>query len=155
LRNIHQAVWIHGARKDIQMKTRNEEDRNAIKAGIDAWINAVEGRDIALLPRVIAQDEDLVWIGIDAGGWMVGFKTLEQGMLAQNAALEEIRIDVSDETIHFEPGASIAWATNRWVFNGKMGGQAMAFNLRCTWILEKRQGKWIIVHFHKSVGQEM
>ncbi len=73
-------------------------------------------------------------------------------MLAQNAALHDIHIDVSAETIHVSPGGDTAWATNQWIFNARMGDQALALPLRCTWILEKRDERWIIVHFHKSAG---
>lgn len=48
--------------------------------------------------------------------------------------------------------ADMAWATNQWFFNARIGDQAMTLPLRCTWILEKRDGRWMIVHFHKSAG---
>lgn len=131
------------------------DERIAIKKAIDAWINAVEKRDASLLPRVVTQDRGSVWIGSGAGEWLVGFDALEQAIQAQNAALEDIHIKVSDETIHASQQGDMAWVTNQWVFSGKMGGQSMAIDLRCTWVLEKRQDHWIIVHFHKSVGLPM
>lgn len=137
------------------MDATRTDERMAIKAGIDAWINAVELRDNSLLPQVVAQDADLVWIGAGADDWLVGFEALESAMQAQNAALDEIHIQVSEETIHISPEEETAWATNQWVFNGKIGGQPMVMNLRCTWILEKRQDRWVIVHFHKSAGMAM
>jgi ketosteroid isomerase-like protein len=124
----------------------------AIKAGIQAWITAVEGRDNDLLHLVVSQDATSVWIGAGAADWLVGYEALEQAMQAQNAALEDIHIDVSDETIHISPQGDIAWATNQWVFNARMGDQSLALPLRCTWILEKRVDQWVIVHFHKSTG---
>jgi len=138
--------------RDSLMNVIRTDERTAIKAGIDAWINAVEREDIRLLPQVVTQDPSSVWIGAGASEWLVGFKALEQAMQAQNAALEEIHITVSDETIHISPEGDMAWATNQWVFSGKMGGQPIAMNLRCTWILEKQEDHWVIVHFHKSVG---
>lgn len=128
------------------------DEQSAIKAGIDAWIDTVERKDINLLSEVVTQDAASVWIGVGAGDWLVGYEALEQAMQAQNAALDDIHIQVSDETIYTSPQGDIAWATNQWVFNGKMGGQPIAMNLRCTWILEKHQGCWVIVHFHKSAG---
>lgn len=84
--------------------------------------------------------------------WLVGYEALEQAMSAQNAALTDIHIDVTQETIHISHQEDMAWATNQWVFNARMGDQAIALPLRCTWILEKRQDRWVIVHFHKSAG---
>jgi ketosteroid isomerase-like protein len=135
------------------MDTVQVFEQKAVKAGIDAWINAVELRDIKLLPQVVAQEANSVWIGPGAGEWLGGFEALEQAMQAQNAALQDIHIQVSDETIHVSLTGDIAWATNQWVFNARMGDQSLAMPLRCTWILERRQDKWVIVHFHKSAGQ--
>ena len=45
-----------------------------------------------------------------------------------------------------------AWATSRWVFRAAMDDQEIELPLRCTWILEKREQGWILVHFYKSVG---
>ncbi len=129
--------------------------RSAIKAGIDAWIEAVECKDINLLPQVVNQDPTAVWIGVGDGDWLLGYEALEQAMRAQNAALDEIHIQAIEETIHISPEEDMAWATNQWVFSGKMGGQSMAMNLRCTWILEKQPDKWVIVHFHKSAGMAL
>lgn len=130
-----------------QMSTRAE-----VKAAIDAWITSVEDRDISMLPQVVVQDPDAVWIGPGAGEWLPGYESLEQAMQAQNDALHDIHITVSDETIHLSPSGDMAWATNQWIFGAIMGDQALAMPLRCTWIVEKRQNRWIIVHFHKSSG---
>lgn len=124
----------------------------AIKAGIDAWITAVEARDITMLPRVVTQDSNSVWIGPGASEWLPGYAALEQAMQAQNDALQDIRIDVSEETLHISPYGDMAWATNQWLFNARMGDQTLAMPLRCTWILEKQDSRWVIVHFHKSLG---
>ena len=82
------------------MDTVFTDERTAIKAGIDAWITAVEGRDITQLPHVVTQDAGSVWIGSGATDWLEGYEALEQAMQAQNAALEDIHIDVSQESIH-------------------------------------------------------
>lgn len=134
------------------MAPAQKTEMETVKAAIDAWITSVEGKDIELLPKVVAHDPDLVWIGTDAGDWIGGYEALEKVMQAQNAALEEIHITVSDETIHIAPNERFAWATNRWIFKATMGDQEIELPLRCTWIVEKREAGWVLVHFHKSVG---
>jgi ketosteroid isomerase-like protein len=123
-----------------------------IHAALMKWIDAVEGRELDMLPEVVAPDPSLVWIGTDVTDWVTGYSQLEQIMQAQNNALQDIDITVSDETIHTYPNADYAWATNRWVFRARAGRQVLELPLRCTWILEKRAPGWRIVHFHKSVG---
>jgi ketosteroid isomerase-like protein len=129
--------------------TSAQED---IRATLMRWIEAVEGRDLGSLPEIVAQDSDLAWIGTDATEWASGYAGLERVMQAQNKALQDVRVAVSNEAIHFYPGANLAWATNRWAFRARSGDQDIDLPLRCTWILERRGLGWRIVHFHKSVG---
>jgi len=35
-----------------------------------------------------------------------------------------------------------------------MGENLVSLPVRCTWLLEKREGGWVIVHFHKSVAMK-
>lgn len=127
-------------------------EREAIRSAMQAWIASVEGKDMKLLPAIVTHDPDIVWIGSSVNDWIVGWEGLNLAMQAQNAALDDIRISVSEETLHIHPEARFAWATNRWVFKAMAGGQQIELPLRCTWILEKREAGWVIVHFHKSAG---
>jgi hypothetical protein len=116
------------------------------------WIVAVEGRDLDMLPEVIAKDSTLIWIGPAETDWVKGYEQLEQVVQAQKQALKDIHITVGEETIHTYHQADYAWATNRWMFRAHDGTQVIELPMRCTWILEKRVQGWRMVHFHKSVG---
>ena len=129
-----------------------ESKRTSVKATLDAFIRAVEGRSLDRLPGVVAQDPDLVWIGSGEDEWIVGYEALKEVMQAQNEALEYVRISVSEETIHLSPSEQVAWATNRWVFRARMAGEELEIPLRCTWVAEKRDAGWVLVHSHKSLG---
>lgn len=85
---------------------------------------------------------------------MVGWEALKQAIQAQFDAVADTKITVSDVTITVPKDSSVAWATSMWIFNAKIGDQAIEVPLRCSWVLEKRDGAWLIVHFHKSVGQQ-
>ena len=134
------------------MTASSETERALVKAAIDAWIQSVEGRNLDRLPGVVARDPDLVWIGTGEDEWIVGYEALKEVMQAQNEALEYIRISVREETIHLSPSEQVAWATNRWVFKARMAGEELELPLRCTWVAEKRDAGWVLVHSHKSVG---
>ena len=129
-----------------------ESKRTSVKTTLDAFIRAVEGRSLDRLPGVVAQDPDLVWIGSGEDEWIVGYEALKEVMEAQNEALEYVRISVSEETIHLSPSEQVAWATNRWVFRARMAGEELEIPLRCTWVAEKRDAGWVLVHSHKSLG---
>lgn len=129
-----------------------EFERAAVKAAMQAWIDCAESRDNSKVAQAAVQDSTSVWIGPMENQWMVGFASLQKAMEEQNAGLQSLYISVSDEIIHVQPEAHTAWATNRWIFRGTAGGQEMSMALRCTWVMEKRAGQWVVVHFHKSAG---
>jgi ketosteroid isomerase-like protein len=129
-----------------------ESERASVKATLDAFVRAVERHDLDGLPGVVAQDPDLVWIGTGQDEWIVGFDAVKEVLRAQNEALDYIRISVSEETIHLAPSQQVAWATNRWVFRARRGGEELEVPLRCTWVAEKRDTGWVLVHSHKSLG---
>ena len=129
-----------------------ESERALVKAALDAFVRTVEERNLDGLSGVVAQDPDLMWIATGEDEWIVGYDALKEAMRAQNEALEYIRISVSEETIHLSPSEQVAWATNRWIFRARMAGNELKLPLRCTWVAEKRDGDWVLVHSHKSVG---
>jgi ketosteroid isomerase-like protein len=73
-------------------------------------------------------------------------------MEGQNAALEDIEIDQSDVRVHVFPGGDNAWATSLWQFKASAGEDQLNLPVRCTWELERREGTWRVVHFHKSIA---
>jgi len=129
-----------------------ESERALVKAALDAFVRTVEERNLDGLSGVVAQDPDLMWIATGEDEWIVGYDALKEAMRAQNEALEYIRISVSEETIHLSPSEQVAWATNRWVFRARMAGNELKLPLRCTWVAEKREAGWVLVHSHKSLG---
>jgi len=65
----------------------------------------------------------------------------------------QTEIDETKSWINLSQSGQFAWAVTLWdlttTFND---GTKCLIPLRCTWILEKMNGSWIIVHFHKSIG---
>lgn len=135
------------------MSTVNiETDIAGVQSVLDNWVTSVENGDMSLLAQTVAHDPNLVYFGISASDRVVGWDTLKAGMEAQNAALSDINIVVSDITINLSPDRQFAWATSLWNFKATMAGQALQFPVRCSWVMEKRDEGWVLVHFHKSVG---
>lgn len=46
---------------------------------------------------------------------------------------------------------TLAWSSFQWEFTGEVDGQAARWRGQTTLVLEKRAGKWMIVHDHTSV----
>lgn len=127
-------------------------EQDDIQAVLDAWIAGVEQGDLDLIARIVAPDENTVWIGAMTGEKLEGWTALRAALEAQDSALSDIGIEASDVRVRLLAGGASALATSQWTFAAQMGEQKLAFPLRCTWVLEKRGDAWLLVHFHKSVG---
>jgi uncharacterized protein (TIGR02246 family) len=123
----------------------------AVNAVLDSYVKAVLDEDMTTYSKNVAHDATMVNFG-GFGEPINGWSALEDIMEQQNAALSETRIEVSDLMIHVSPDGKLAWATCLWTLEALMGEDPVALPLRCTWVLEKRDGNWVIVHFHKSMA---
>ena len=141
-------------RRIVKATVNVEAEKAAIRSVLDSYVKAVENEGIELYGKVVANDPDMVNFGTDASERIVGWDALKKAMQAQFVALPGSRITVSDVTVNVLSGGRFAWATSLWVFKATVAatGQAMEVPVRCSWVLEKRDKGWVIVHFHKSVG---
>jgi uncharacterized protein (TIGR02246 family) len=133
-----------------QSKVNQEAEQQKIKAVLDSYITSIETEDIDLYAKVLAHDADMVNFGTSEPP-IVGWDSLKKVIEDQNAALSQTKITASDLMIHIAGNGNFAWATDLWEFKTTMGGQAIEIPIRCSWILEKRDSQWVVVHFHKSV----
>lgn len=123
----------------------------AVAETIARYIEAVEAEDLEKYAAVVAHDGDLAWYG-SMPGQIVGWGEVEGVIGGMFEALSDIRITQTDLRIRMSPDRQVAWATCLWDFRAVMGDQPIEEPTRCTWVLERREGDWVIVHWHKSVG---
>lgn len=123
----------------------------AVAQTIHRYIEAVEERDLVKYATVVAHDDDLAWYG-SMPGQIVGWGEVEGVIRGMFDALSDIKITQTDLRVHVSADRSLAWATCLWDFRATMGDQPVVEPTRCTWVLERRDARWVIVHWHKSVG---
>ena len=123
----------------------------AVAETIHRYIEAVEERDLVKYATVVAPDDDLAWYG-SMPGQIVGWGEVVGVIRGMFDALSDIQITQTDLRTHFSSDRSLAWATCLWDFRARMGDEAVIEPTRCTWVLERRDAHWVIVHWHKSVG---
>ncbi len=137
----------------MQVTTPNlKAETAAIKSVLDSYVKAVETEDLGLYERLLDHDPNMVNFGTDASERILGWSELRKAMRSQFNTLKGARITASNVTVTLAPEGRFAWATSSWVFRATLGTQAIKLPVRCSWVLEKRNGRWVIVHFHKSVG---
>ncbi len=134
-----------------QQKADIEAEKAKVRAVLDNYVTSVENEDMDLYAKTMAHDPKMANFGT-SGDPIVGWDALKKVIEDQNAALSETKITVTDLTIHVSETGKLAWATCLWNFKSKIGENPIELPVRCTWILEKRDDGWVIVHFHKSVA---
>lgn len=134
-----------------QPQVNIEAEKAHVKAVLDAYVTSVEAEDMELYAKNVAHDPEMVNFG-GFGDPIIGWDALKKVMEGQNEALSQTKITVSDLAIHVAGDGNLAWATCLWDLRAMMGENPIQLPIRCTWVLEKREDQWTIVHFHKSMA---
>lgn len=71
----------------------------------------------------------------------------------QRARMQQVRMDRSNTVI--KVNGNCGWATFQWDFAAVVDGQDSASQGHMTFVLEKRNGKWLITLNHTSVAEQM
>jgi uncharacterized protein (TIGR02246 family) len=127
-----------------------EAETAAINALLVEYVKSVETEDIELYAKLVAHDTAMVNFG-GFGRPIVGWDALKKVMEGQNEMLSETKIAVSGLQIHISADGKLAWATCLWDLKAMMAENPVELPIRCTWVLEKSEAGWMIVHFHKSM----
>lgn len=126
-------------------------EKAAVSSVLTAYVASVEAEDMEAYAANMMLDSTMVNFGA-FGPPIIGWNGLQEVMKGQNESLTDIKIGVRDLNITVAPSGDFAWATSLWTFKGDMGGTPVEMPVRCTWVLQKHQGKWTIAHFHKSIA---
>ena len=137
-----------------QTVTDIPSEKKAVKAVIDNYAKSWITEDIELYSSTVMNDESLIHVGGTQGlNWIEGWTELKKIIIDQNQSFNNTDIDETKAWINLSQSGEFAWAVTLWNLTTTLNdGTQCLIPLRCTWILEKRKGSWVIVHFHKSIG---
>lgn len=131
--------------------TQTENAAAEVKAVLDKLVRAWETGDIAAVDAIMAKDKDAVWFGTDAAEHFVGYEPV-RASFAKQFATYQAKVQLKERSIKLSTSETAAWATEVMDLSARMGSEsATVSGIRVTSVLEKRQGVWLIVHFHYSV----
>ena len=101
-----------------------------------------------------APDAKAVWFDLTPMQY-VGWEDYKQGVKKLGEGLESLNIKVHDDLTVNRHG-NFAWVTYTWTAELHLkGGKVERAEARGTDVLEKRQGKWVVVHEHVSIPAPM
>ena len=124
-----------------------------VVAVLDQIVKAFEAKDLAAYSRHVAHDADMVNFGTDAVERWVGWEAYKAAMEKQFLAFEKAKLTVHDRVVKVSKGGDVAWVSELWDWEGVSQGEPFSLKgMRLTIVLEKRQGQWLEVQGHASIG---
>lgn len=126
-----------------------------IKAVLDQYVIANEEQNFSLLESIWAPYDKIVLLGTDSDEKFMGWKEIEKAIKRQFEAFTDTYIVVSEQNIRINSTGNTAWFSEIMNYNFIYNNEAMRFSgVRFTGVLEKIEGRWLIVQGHVSIPAE-
>jgi ketosteroid isomerase-like protein len=130
-----------------QMKagTRTTEE---IEAAVKTLTVAYKTRNLKDLMACFAPDPDVVLYGTGADEKRMGSEQIRFQVERDWSQTESIEMSFTSSSI--SAAGNVSWAAMDGAFNIRAGGQTVTIPARISFVFEKRDDKWLIVHSHFS-----
>jgi uncharacterized protein (TIGR02246 family) len=123
------------------------DDRAAVEHVLRDNLKAFAAGDFAAMEQLWAHDEDLRVF--ESGHANQGWKDYSENHLKPELVqLKGIKVDPSD--IQVRLAGKTAWVTYKYSYSLTVKEKTISGNAVATAVLEKRAGRWPIVHSHSS-----
>ena len=140
---------------DKELLSEQKSEMAIISNTIHSAISWAKNKDFSVSNRIIANDSN--YLEVDPDNRIVrGFKEFKKNEeFFADTNFKAIRYEIRDMKISISQSGTVAWYycvlddINEW-----KGKPACWVNTRWTGVLEKRDGKWIIVQMHFSFAKE-
>ncbi len=130
-----------------------EAEKAQAKKVVDQIAQAMEAEDVELISTLVAHDADMVNFGTDATERWVGWDALQASIEQQFAAFDNQQVSVRDQVIKVGASGTTAWYSQIMDWNLEAGGEMVSLEgMRASGVLEKRNGNWLTVQMHFSIG---
>ena len=95
-------------------------------------------------------------VSVVNGGWaepIIGWANYEMLFKQQRAAIQQVRLDRSNTYI--KVNGATAWACYQWEFSAVVNGTPSAARGQTTYVMVKKDNRWLIAHDHTSIVQSV
>jgi len=147
-------VMLSGCAAHVMTAAEKQEGTTAITTTLDAQVQTWLMRDVKPMADTMAPDEDAVNVGTDENEIIAGKRIFVEGMQRALAGFDKVsKASISNRRIFFSRDGCTAWTFAKWDIDAVAAGKPFAVKgMRVTTVLEKRDGKWLAVHTHASMG---
>ena len=123
-------------------------DERAIDIVISEMIGAWQIGDVERLHKAYADDVVMV-----SGAWeppVIGWDKYLQAYQQQRTRIQSPLMERYNTYVKAD--GNVGWASYQWEFKAAVDGNPMNARGQTTLVLEKRNGRWVIVHNHTSLA---
>ncbi len=124
----------------------------AVKAVMDGFAEYYAKRDLDGILALFAPDPDVVMYGTGADEKRVGLSEIKAQ--AERDWSQSDAASLTYEWTSVSSAGSVAWLAGDVVINAKIGEQEVTLPARFTGVFENREGKWLVVQAHISLGAQ-
>lgn len=145
------AALLFGGCQQQKPAVNIPDEITAADATVAKFVESIETENMDLLSKIMPHDSSMVnfWV---TGEPIVGWHDLQAAITMQNDSLSNTDIETNDVKMHMSPAGDRAWATSQWILRANNPqNNPVVMNVLCTWVLEKMDIGWQIVHFHLSL----
>ena len=120
-----------------------------LAAVFDAWRDATAREDGQAVLAIFAPDADVVVFGTGTDETYVGYDAVRAGVERDFAQSEDFRVEFGWSS--YSAAGNVAWVAREFHARADVDGREVGVDGRLTVVLEKRNGRWLIVQSHASV----
>jgi ketosteroid isomerase-like protein len=133
-----------------------ETEKAAIARAVDASIGWFKDKNFDLLFNVLADDPDLFMFQPTSGSTVHGMEQFRaSSQIWRDPANKYVSHEIRDLRIHQHPSGEVAWFSAVLDDCGDYGGKVGCWkDTRWTGVLEKREGRWVIMQMHFSFAAD-
>jgi ketosteroid isomerase-like protein len=126
-------------------------DETAVRDALLKFARSIEQNDIGMASQVWANDDSL--IVFESGNAHYGWKNYrDRHLIPAMSSMKNTRVGINETKIH--PAGKTAWATFKYTISADRPGNGTTRHIDfigiATALLERRDGRWQIVHWHTS-----
>jgi len=130
-----------------------EAEKANIRTVLDQYAEAWKSSNIDHFSKIFSHDVDMVIF--DSQKRYVGWEAWQERLQNSIELIEDVNVTFREYSIKVHPSGTIAWLSAfedaTWTLEGQPDEVT---GMRITWVLEKIEGKWIIVEGHWSVSEQ-
>jgi len=126
-----------------------QTDDLAVDSLITKLLKAWQSGDVETLRKCYASNVLVV-----SGLWEPPVLGLDNYISAYQRQMERVQdAQVNRSNTFIRVQGMVAWAVYQWAFTGRVDGQTTSFRGHTTLVLEKRDGRWVIMTNHTSIAE--